>query len=86
MAALLWLAAKIDRLNEAVAHLVRWGLLANALLITGNAISRKFFSVAWANAFDMQWHFFAAVVLLMAAYTDHAACRVASYGSWPAAS
>ena len=69
MPALLWLAAKIDRLNEAVAHVVRWGLLANALLITGNAISRKFFSVAWANAFDMQWHFFAAVVLLMAAYT-----------------
>ena len=35
---------------------MRWGLLANALLITANAISRKFFSVAWANAFDMQWH------------------------------
>jgi TRAP-type mannitol/chloroaromatic compound transport system permease small subunit len=48
---------------------VRWALLANALLITANAFSRKFFSVAWADAFDMQWHFFAAVVLLMAAYT-----------------
>ena len=48
---------------------MRWGLLANALLITANAISRKFFSVAWANTFTLQWHFFAAVVLLMAAYT-----------------
>ncbi|MBR2119772.1 MAG: TRAP transporter small permease subunit [Pseudomonadota bacterium] len=69
MRILLQAAASIDRLNERIADVVRWALLANALLITCNALSRKLFSVAWANAFDMQWHFFAAVVLLMAAYT-----------------
>jgi len=63
------LAAMVDRLNRAVAQIVRWGLLANALLITGNALGRKFFSVASPSAFDLQWQFFAAVVLLMAAYT-----------------
>ncbi len=69
MNALLRFAASIDRLNALVAKIVCWGLLANALLIAGNAISRKLFSIAWVLAFDMQWHFFAAVVMLMAAYT-----------------
>lgn len=69
MQTLLRAAAKIDRLSETFARVVRWGLLANALLIAGNAFSRKLFSVAWPTAFDLQWHFFAAVVLLMAAYT-----------------
>ena len=69
MRMLLLLAEKIDRLSEAFASVVRWGLLANALLITGTAFSRTFFSMAWPDAFDMQWQFFAAVVLLMAAYT-----------------
>lgn len=63
------LAAGIDRLNAFVARMVRWALLANALLIAGNAISRKFFGVVLLAAYDLQWHFFAAVVLLMAAYT-----------------
>jgi TRAP-type mannitol/chloroaromatic compound transport system permease small subunit len=66
---LLRLADVVDRLSESVAHIVRWALLANALLIAGNAFARKFFAVAMLNAFDLQWHFFAAVVLLMAAHT-----------------
>lgn len=63
------LAERLDRLNRAVAWIVRWGLLANALLITANAFSRKLFSLASPSAFDLQWQFFAAAVLLMAAYT-----------------
>lgn len=63
------LADGIDGLNRSVAHVVRWGLLANALVITFNAVARKFFAVAYPSAFDLQWHFFAAVALLMAAYT-----------------
>ncbi len=59
----------IDRLNRTFASFVRWALLANALLITGNAFARALFSVSWADALDMQYQFFAAVVLLMAAYT-----------------
>lgn len=63
------LAGAIDRLNGGIARVVRWALLANALLITANAFSRAFFSMAWSDALDMQYHFFAVVVLLMAAYT-----------------
>lgn len=67
MKSALWLAARIDALSEWVANVVRWGLLFNALLIAGNAIARKMFSVGWAVLYDLQWHFFAAVVMLMAA-------------------
>lgn len=66
---LLRVAAAIDRLSAVTAGVVRWALLLNALLICSNAFVRKFFSVAWPALFDMQWHFFAAVVMLMAAYT-----------------
>lgn len=69
MLAVLRFADMLDGLNRAVASIVRWGLLANALLITGNALTRKLLSVASPSAFDLQWQFFAAVVLLMAAYT-----------------
>lgn len=69
MRLLLEFAARVDGLNRGVARIARWGLLANALLITANALSRKLFSMASPSAFDLQWQFFAAVVLLMAAYT-----------------
>ena len=63
------LADSIDRFSAACARVVRWGLLLNALLIAGNALTRKLFAVAWPVMFDLQWHFFAGVVMLMAAYT-----------------
>lgn len=69
MRMLLLFADKIGRVSKTFASVVRWALLANALLITVNAFSRAFFSMAWPDALDMQYHFFAAVVLLMAAYT-----------------
>lgn len=69
MQSLLAVAGAIDRLNQRFAQIARWALLADALLIAGNALSRKLFSVTAPVIFDLQWHFFAAVVLLMAAYT-----------------
>ena len=69
MRTLLRFAETVDRLNKSVAAVVRWGLLANALLIAGNALSRKLFTATSLLAYDLQWHFLAAVVLLMAAYT-----------------
>lgn len=59
----------IDAASLAVARATRWALLLNALLIAGNALSRKLFGVYSPIIYDLQWHFFAAVVLLMAAYT-----------------
>ena len=63
------LAGHIDAMNRRLAFVVRWGLLANAVLIAGNAFSRKLFGVASSSMYDVQPHFFAAAVLLMAAYT-----------------
>ena len=63
------IAAGIDALTRGVARIAQWALLANALLVAGNAIIRKLFSVSALVVFDLQWHFLAAVVLLMAAYT-----------------
>ena len=59
----------IDRINRQLAFVVRWGLLANAVLIAGNAISRQLLGVASSTMYDVQPHFFAAAVLLMAGYT-----------------
>lgn len=67
--AALQISDRIDRVNRLLALWVSWGLLCNALLIAGNAISRKFFGVASSSIYDVQPHFFAATVLLMAAYT-----------------
>ena len=63
------LAGAIDTASKAIARVVCWALLANALLLAGNAISRKVFSITVPVVYDLQWHFFGAVVLLMAAYT-----------------
>lgn len=66
-----WLLAAewVDRATRLIASAVAWGLLANALLIAGNAVTRKLFAVGWPVLYDLQWHFLAAVVMLMAAYT-----------------
>ena len=62
-------ADRIDTANRWIALAVRWGLLANAVLIAGNAFSRKLLGVASSSMYDVQPHFFAAAVLLMAALT-----------------
>lgn len=69
MTSLLRAAAAIDALSSAFAAVVRWAVLANAILIAGNALARKLFTFTIPVAYDLQWHFLAAVVLLMAAYT-----------------
>lgn len=69
MRTLLLFADKISGVSKIFASVVRWALLANALLITVNAFSRTFLSMAWPDALGIEYHFFAAVVLLMAAYT-----------------
>jgi hypothetical protein len=43
-------AEAIDRGNRRLAFVVRWGMLASAVLIAGNAINRKFFGVAPSTA------------------------------------
>lgn len=69
MKVLLRIARAIDTVSESVAGVVRWALLLNALLMAANVFARKIFAYSIVEIFDLQWHFFAAVVLLMAAYT-----------------
>lgn len=69
MAFWLRVAGAIDAFSKIVARTAAWALLANALLVAANAVSRKFLSTSSPLIYDLQWHFFAAVVLLMAAYT-----------------
>lgn len=63
------IAGRIDTINRRMAFAVRWSLLANAALIAGSAFSRKLLGVASSSMYDVQPHFFAAAVLLMAAFT-----------------
>lgn len=83
-AAALRLAGRIDTVNRQMAFAVRWGLLANAVLIAGNAFSRKLLGVASSSMYDVQPHFFAAAVLLMAAFAlqrdEHV--RVDVFSGW----
>lgn len=61
---------RMDRPNDAPGRVHGGlGLLVNALLIAGNAVMRKLFAIGWPVLFDLQWHFSAAAVMLMAAYT-----------------
>lgn len=69
MKSLLRIATGIDAVTRSVARVAQWALLANALLVAGNAVGRKFFAISTPVIYDLQWHFFAAVVLFMAAYT-----------------
>ncbi len=58
-----------EQVTDRVAAVVRWSLLIDVMLIAGHAFSRKFFGIAHNFVLDLQWHFFAIVVLLMAGYT-----------------
>ncbi|HEY0844132.1 MAG TPA: TRAP transporter small permease subunit [Noviherbaspirillum sp.] len=55
--------------SEQVPAVVRRSLRIDVVLIAGHAFSRKFFAVAHNFVIDLQWHFFAAVVLGMTGTT-----------------
>ncbi|HMA87350.1 MAG TPA: TRAP transporter small permease subunit, partial [Burkholderiales bacterium] len=63
------LAHAIDRLTDFVGRLARWAVLLDVLVAAGNALSRKFLDIASNFALDLQLHFLAVLVLLMAGYT-----------------
>lgn len=45
-----------------------WALIADALLISGNAVSRMLFGLATPELLDLQWQFLTAIFLLSAGY------------------
>ncbi|GGK43575.1 TRAP transporter small permease subunit [Salinarimonas ramus] len=63
------LAHGIDALNERIARLAAWLVLAAVVISAGNAISRKAFSLSSNAWLELQWYLFGAVFLLGASWT-----------------
>ncbi|MBR7799077.1 TRAP transporter small permease subunit [Undibacterium fentianense] len=66
---LIYLARKIDQLNEKIGSLVNWALLLAVLICAGNAIVRYTLNNSSNGWLEIQWYLFAAVFLLGAPYT-----------------
>lgn len=67
MKPLLALAAAIDRLNDRVAWIARWAVVAACFISAGNAVVR--YGVNWSSnaLLEVQWYLFAACVMFGAA-------------------
>ncbi len=59
----------IDALNEKIASLVSWALLAAVIICTGNAIIRYVFNSSSNAWLEIQWYLYAAMFMLASAYT-----------------
>jgi TRAP-type mannitol/chloroaromatic compound transport system permease small subunit len=59
----------IDRLNERIATVVGWGLLAAVAICAGNALVRYIFNTSSNAWLEIQWYLYAAMFMLAASYT-----------------
>jgi TRAP-type mannitol/chloroaromatic compound transport system permease small subunit len=59
----------IDRLNERIAAVVGWGMLAAVLICAGNALVRYIFSNSSNAWLEIQWYLYAAMFMLASSYT-----------------
>lgn len=59
----------IEAINEWIGRLVAWSVLAMVLIIVYDVLMRKFFSIGSVPLQELQWHLFALLFLLGAAYT-----------------
>ncbi len=69
MRLLLNLSDGIDRLNTLIGRAASWLVLAAILVAAGLALSRRLFSLSSNAWYESQWLFFAAIVMLGAAWT-----------------
>ncbi len=69
MGPLLAFSRAVDALNTAFGRLADWLVLLACLVSAGNAFARYGFSSGSNAWLEVQWYFFAAVVMLGAAYT-----------------
>ncbi|MCC5978069.1 MAG: TRAP transporter small permease subunit [Salinarimonas sp.] len=69
MRLLLDLSRGIDRLNAVIGRAASWFVLAAILVAGGLALSRRLFSLSSNAWYESQWLFFAAIVMLGAAWT-----------------
>lgn len=59
----------VDKLNIVVGKAVSWLTLILVLVIVIDVVLRYTFSITSAASFELEWHLFAAIFLLGAAYT-----------------
>ncbi len=59
----------IDTLNEKIATLVGFALLAAVIICTGNALMRYIFNASSNGWLEIQWYLFAAMFMLASSYT-----------------
>ncbi|MES2742558.1 MAG: TRAP transporter small permease subunit [Pseudomonadota bacterium] len=63
------LSRAIDRLNDAIARLVGWALLAAVLICSANALTRYALNRSNNAWLEIQWYLFAALFMLASAHT-----------------
>lgn len=63
------LSRRIDLLNEKIAGLVSWALLAAVVICTGNALIRYSFNSSSNAWLEIQWYLFAAIFMLASSHT-----------------
>jgi TRAP-type mannitol/chloroaromatic compound transport system permease small subunit len=63
------LSRAIDTLNEKIAGVVSWALLAAVLICTGNALVRYILKTSSNSWLEIQWYLYAGVFMLASAYT-----------------
>ncbi|MFL6707592.1 MAG: TRAP transporter small permease subunit [Massilia sp.] len=63
------LSRAIDKLNEAIAGIVSWALLAAVIICAINALVRYTFKMSSNAWLEIQWYLFAAVFMLASAHT-----------------
>ena len=69
MSSLLSLSRLIDRLNERVGHAFYWLVLVTVLISAANAVVRKLFNYSSNGLLEIQWYFFSAIFLFLAAFS-----------------
>jgi len=63
------LSRRIDWLNEKIAGVVSWALLAAVVICTGNALIRYAFNASSNGWLEIQWYLFAAIFMLASSHT-----------------
>lgn len=63
------LSRRIDLLNEKIAGVVSWALLAAVVICTGNALIRYAFNSSSNAWLEIQWYLFAAIFMLASSHT-----------------
>lgn len=63
------LSRLIDQLNEKIAGIVSWALLAAVIICTGNALIRYTFNTSSNAWLEIQWYLFSAIFMLASSHT-----------------